>query len=363
MATAVASLGISFVARTNKWDKGAKKILGDLKKVGLAALGVGAAFGGLIKASIDVADALGKASKRAGVTVEELQALRFAAERSGSSAETMDRGLATLSKRLGEAKLGTGALASFLGRYDQSLLDALVNTTSTGEAVNLLADAMQDAGTQADRNAIAAAAFSKSLGLDLVLALQGGSEGLREFDKEARKTSRFMTKQMVEDSEKAGDAFDNLAHSIKGTAFAMGATFADELAATADFLRTALPNAIKAAAATFLTLVRVAAASAAAIKQFFSGNFAGAAELGSLTFGDIFKQAVDDVDKAFARPESGQGSGSAGASGESQKDSEAAAATAQATTEMRGLMERQNELSSQVVDGIRQITNQPAVAG
>lgn len=222
---------------------------------------------------------------------------------------------------------------------------------------------MQNAESATDRNALAAAAFSRGLGFDMVLALKDGKEGLAEFDKQARASGGFLSEQMTKDAARAQDALDNLKRTVSTTAIAFGAQFAGEIAAVADWFRTKLPNAIKAAAASFVTIGRIAAASAAALVQFFSGNFAGAAELGNISFGDIFRQAVDDVETAFGNL--GSGGGGAGGDGNQSEPAEGPAqkTTAEESVKQTQLLERQEALTVQLIDGVRTITNLPAVAG
>lgn len=358
---AIANLGISFTARTTRWNKGAKKVMRDLRQLGLAVGGVAVGMGAMLARSISVADQLGKTAEIAGVTAEELQSLRFAAERSGASAGTMDSALKVLTKRMGEAKLGTGSLVTFLKRYDETLLEALVNTNDTREALGLIAEAMRNAENATDRNALAAAAFSRGLGFDMVLALKGGEEALAEFDKQARASGGYLSEQMTKDAARAQDAIDNLKRTVSTTAIAFGAQFADEIADVADWFRTRLPNAIKATAVAFSTVGRIIGVAGAALGAFFSGDFGTARELGNITFGDIFRDAQAAVDKAFGNL--GNSGGKAEEDPEAAGESPTQKVIAEESTKQTQLMETQQQLTVQLIDGVRTITNIPARAG
>jgi hypothetical protein len=85
-------------------------------KAGAIILSVisGGAFVGHIAASVDE---MGKFAESIGITVEQLQALDFAAKRSGVSTNTLHASLQSLNKVLGEASRGYGNYAQVLGRF------------------------------------------------------------------------------------------------------------------------------------------------------------------------------------------------------------------------------------------------------
>ena len=100
-------------SRTKKFQRQASKSLSVLKG-GLIALGVGiAAFS--VKAIQDyasVGDEIDKMSKRTGFSAEAISKLRFAAEQSGASIETVEKGV----KRM--ASVASGRRGLGLKTYD-----------------------------------------------------------------------------------------------------------------------------------------------------------------------------------------------------------------------------------------------------
>ena len=95
-------------------------IRGNLAKLGdesnrvkglLAGLGVSlsvAGFAAMIKNAIDAADHLNKLSQKIGISVEALSTLRFAAQLSDVSLETLQKGIKGLSQNITEANTGIG---------------------------------------------------------------------------------------------------------------------------------------------------------------------------------------------------------------------------------------------------------------
>ena len=99
-------------------------IRGNLAKLGnesnrvkglLAGLGVSLSVAGgfatlaaMIKNAIDAADQLNKLSQKIGISVEALSTLRFAAQLSDVSLETLQKGIKGLSQNIAEANTGIG---------------------------------------------------------------------------------------------------------------------------------------------------------------------------------------------------------------------------------------------------------------
>ena len=83
---------------------------------------IGAAFGVLavralvkfVTHTVKASDAIVKTADAIGISTDKLQELRFAADLSGVSVDKLDKALLGFSKRVGEARAGTGALVTFL---------------------------------------------------------------------------------------------------------------------------------------------------------------------------------------------------------------------------------------------------------
>jgi ribosomal protein L12E/L44/L45/RPP1/RPP2 len=79
-----------------------------LQLVAVAATAAGVALGYAVKHAIDHADALNKSAQKAGVTVEALSRLEYAAKLSDVSLEGLTGGLQKLSKSMADAASGKG---------------------------------------------------------------------------------------------------------------------------------------------------------------------------------------------------------------------------------------------------------------
>jgi len=147
---------------------------------GLALSAAAALYG--FKSIVDSLDDLGDKAQRFGVTADFLAQIRYAAKRSGASVEELDTGLQFLSKNLGQAKAGTGALAGFLKKVSPPLLKQVKAAKSNEEAFDLMAKAMAKVKDPAKRSALATAAFGRG-GVALAPLLARGSKGIDELRK------------------------------------------------------------------------------------------------------------------------------------------------------------------------------------
>ena len=122
-------------------------VRGNLAKLGdesnrvkslLAGLGVSLSVAGfvtLIKSAIDAADQINKLSQKIGISVEALSTLRFAAQLSDVSLETLQKGIKGLSQSIVEASTGVGdgaALFQALGLSAIGVTDVTIRLSHRG---------------------------------------------------------------------------------------------------------------------------------------------------------------------------------------------------------------------------------------
>ena len=187
------------------FSKAQKQVSSIAKSVGL----VGVAAAAAIKVSIDFADNIGKSADAIGLGVEQLQEYEFAANRAGIATTQFSSNMTAFVKRVGEAKAGMGPLVSGLKNLNPVLLENLKNSTNQGDALRLVADAIQNAKSATERAAIANAAFSRS-GIGMVVMLRDGSRGLDDFAATARGLGVVMDEELVRNAELAADKMGDL---------------------------------------------------------------------------------------------------------------------------------------------------------
>lgn len=205
--------------------------------VGLAAgLAAAATASVAMQRTLNALDEIGKTADAIGVTTDALQEYRFAAQLAGVSQGELESGLAAFTKRLGEARNGTGALATFLKKQDQALLDQLRNTRNAEEALELFFEALSSTADQSDRAALAAAGFGRTAGIAMTNLVREGSDSLKGMREEAQSLGLVLDEQLIRQAEQTNDAITRVGAVIKASGTRVMAEFADEVEDAATWL-------------------------------------------------------------------------------------------------------------------------------
>lgn len=148
------------------------------KFAGLAAA-AGFALFRIVKGAMDAGDELATMADRVRLTVDEYAQLRFAAEQADVSQESFNNAMDGFNKRLGEAKAGTGSLASLLKVVSPRLLEQLKGAKGNAAAFDLMTKAVVALEDPNKRAALAMAAFGRP-GKEMVALLGQGSEEIQK---------------------------------------------------------------------------------------------------------------------------------------------------------------------------------------
>ncbi|MCF6776896.1 hypothetical protein L3V83_09985 [Thiotrichales bacterium 19X7-9] len=198
-----------------------------LKRIKYAALGtVGAmtalgAVGSKMVTSIgEHGDKVAKTADKLGLTTDKLQALRYAAERSGVSTQTLDMSLQRMTRWISEAANGTGEAKQTLEQLGLSAEE--LNNLKPDQALGLIADKLHSVKNASDRTRIAQKLFD-SEGVALVNMLKDGSGALSDYEKQARKVGYVLDEKTLRSAEKNRDAFLDLSTTFKAVSYQVGA--------------------------------------------------------------------------------------------------------------------------------------------
>ena len=234
--------------RTKQAFSRVQKSLGALKKSLFSIKGlIGAAFAAVavralskfVTSALDAADATAKTSRAIGITSDKLQELRFAADISGISMETLDGALLGFSKRVGEARAGTGSLVTLLKATDVELLANVQSASTVDEAFDLITQAANEMGNEMDKSALLSAAFGRTAGT----AFKNLVPDIERLSQQARDLGLVIEQSLLEKAEETNDKLTILGDVLR-TKFM---TVILENAAAIDSLADALMNAANAA--------------------------------------------------------------------------------------------------------------------
>ncbi|WP_439580528.1 phage tail tape measure protein, partial [Elioraea sp.] len=135
----------------------------NLLGIGLGALSVGA-LATFARRAVDAVDGLGELADQLGVWTDALQAFRFAAIETGVRNEELERGLATLTRRIAEAATGERAAEEAFRRLGVAFTDAAGNARTTEGVLADIADRIAAVESPAERARIATEVFGDRLG-------------------------------------------------------------------------------------------------------------------------------------------------------------------------------------------------------
>ena len=250
MATEIERLAVLIEANTKSYERAMRRIerktdaamRGASKRVGRLdtalttasatatrfAKGFLAAFGGAAVARsvgrvaselsqiIDVAD-------KVGVTTDQLQELRFAADQNGVAISGLDTAIQRFSRRIGEAANGSGELSAILKANNFQFRDADGNLRPLIDLLKDYADLVKNADSKQAQLLLSFKAFDTE-GAGLVNALRDGAEGIDALRRKAQDLDIVIRRDLLQRGK-------DLEDQIKQTGDVMGTAF-DEFVVT-----------------------------------------------------------------------------------------------------------------------------------
>lgn len=181
------------------------------------------------KNTLELGDKLANLKARTGVGVEALSGLKFAAEQSDSSLEGLQKGLLKLNQSIG------AALRDDAGKAAQAFralgIDIQESAKGGTEKVfNDIADAVKRTGDATALAGPGTALLGKGF-IELTPLLQAGSEGLAEFNVQAKNLGQILTEETAQASADFNDNVDVLKAGVQGFANALAAELLPAMAA------------------------------------------------------------------------------------------------------------------------------------
>lgn len=195
-------------------NAGGKVVTGAFIGIGAAIGAATAAYAGIVKPALDMADALQKQADVAGVSTKTLQEYSFAAKQSGSSSESLTSGLAKLTENAYNAYNGNKTLAAGFKSLGVDLRDAKGGFRDTNDIVNETIKKLADLPNPAQQSALAVQLLGKG-GRDLVPMLRGGSAEIDRMRGSAEDLGQVLSEKAVKNLDAMGDNVDMLGNKLK----------------------------------------------------------------------------------------------------------------------------------------------------
>ena len=173
------------------------------------------AIGVAVGVSTAKIDRLVKTSQKLGIGVEFLQKFRFASEQVGIKTQTADMALQRFSRRVAEARKGTGEAKDTLTQLGIALFDSSGKARDIEDVMFDVADAMantKDASEQVRQ----AFKFFDSEGVALVALMKNGSDTMKEFFTDAQNLGAVLSTEAAQGVGVFADQFTRLKTGISG---------------------------------------------------------------------------------------------------------------------------------------------------
>lgn len=146
-------------------------------------------------------------SGRAALNPEFFQAIAFQAGQAGVSIETLGGAMATFAKNSALAAEGHGKLAAQLEFLNPALLESIKLASTQEERFRLVVDALNKTADEAERVAIASAAFGDA-GAAIANAFQGGATELDRMIEKAKEMGLVVSDDLIARADELGDQWE-----------------------------------------------------------------------------------------------------------------------------------------------------------
>lgn len=246
----------NFEAGTRKARANAKSQVGAIQKEFDKLKGLGSTIAGIWasseiiaagKRALDYASSLGEVAQQLGVSTKELQQYRYAASQAGVSQDEMDKGLAKLTRTIGEAKAGSKAQATTFRELGVAIQDANGRVYSAGEVIPKLADALAKIKDPATRARVEVDLFGKA-GQKLDTLLAGGSAAVNELTNAASKLGIVLSDEQIQNADETADKLAAVKQVLEARIAGVVADNASAILSMADALSKLTAESVKFAA-------------------------------------------------------------------------------------------------------------------
>ena len=203
-------------AKTDSFNEKAKEIG---KVMAAAGVAVGAFAISSVNKFSEVGDAIEKMSRRTGLSTEAVSILRFAADQTGTSLETMEaalRGMALSMDQMGKSsEISERTLRGFnLSIEDLQAMSPEQRFMALGEAINQIQD-------PTERSARAMDVFGRT-GSELIPFFQEAGGNMEAFTEKARTLGLVMDEETAAKAAKLNDTMGELKAQILGVQLQLG---------------------------------------------------------------------------------------------------------------------------------------------
>ena len=160
-------------------------------------------------------DEIGKSSQKLGLSTDTYQKLSYAMERSGTSIDTVSKGMQNITKSLANTQNGVKGASDNFDKLGVSLKNADGSMKSAEKVLTDTIGALANMKDETQRNALSNSIFGKSY-QELLPLLNSGADGIEALMKEAEDYGMVMSNDAVKSSEAFLDSLTKLKGTMSG---------------------------------------------------------------------------------------------------------------------------------------------------
>lgn len=207
----------------------------------VAAGAAGAAVLGVVSAASDAASEFADMSVRTGITTDNLQKLKFAAEQAGVNFDVVTGSVGKLTKQMTAAADGN---KTAMAAFDTLGVSVKNQDGSLRQMDGVYMDTLKSlAGmkNETERNALAMQLFGKA-GLEMVPLLAQGEGGINELMTKAEELGLVMDESAIAAGDNFGDTLDQLTSSLGMVGTKIGVGLMPMVQGFVDFILANMPT-------------------------------------------------------------------------------------------------------------------------
>ena len=197
--------------------------IGKIGKVAtIAGIAVVAAFTKIVTSTAAVGDKFDKMSLRTGIAVEDLSSLAYAADISGTSIETMEKGLKGLTMSMNDMSMGMGEAKDAYEKLGVAVVNTDGELRSTMDVFKEIATRITDIENPTLQASLAMDIFGGRAGPQLLPLLKMGEKGIDDLMAKAKELGITMSTEAATKAAEFTDRMTDLKGSLAGVGRSIG---------------------------------------------------------------------------------------------------------------------------------------------
>lgn len=233
---------------TEKAEKFSSKLssgIGTVAKWGTAIVGgatvAGTALVGFATKSASTADHIDKMSQKIGISRQAYQELDFICSQSGTSVDSLQMGIKSLTTAMDGAKNGTASNVEQFERLGVAVTNSDGTFRSQEEVFFDTISALQGIDDQTEKARLATELFGRS-GTELMPLLNGASGSIDEMRQQAHDLGLVLDDELIDNGVNLTDSLDQTKRAFASIGTQLGASLMPIVEQASDYIQQALPS-------------------------------------------------------------------------------------------------------------------------